>query len=221
VHLLILLYATCVDFFPLPTTTSTPLFTFTPLHSAPTASSIHLHVVISTFSRTKSSRAFAPGASDRMAKAQMRGMCRAEDRRVSVDVARGTIRVGCVLFGVLTVERWMRVGRCAWTGERDGFGCGSRTMLIGLGASSSGVELSFVDASIVAGPFRAAKASRWRVTALMPMRMCLPTCGGGGGGSDVVGSSLLFLFLFRPLEGSICVLRWSPSGARRLMPVNT
>jgi hypothetical protein len=91
-----LLHAPSIDFCPLPITTSTPLFTLTPLHSAPTASSIHLHVVVSTFSRTKSSSAFAPGALAKMASAPIRGIWRAEERRGSVDVARGTMRVGCV-----------------------------------------------------------------------------------------------------------------------------
>jgi hypothetical protein len=202
---------------PLPTTTSTPLFTFTPLHSAPTASSIHLHVVTSTRSRTKSSNAFAPGAPSRIASAPMRGMCRAPERRDSVDVASGTRRVACKLDWGVRVERWMSVGRCACAGERDGFGCVRRTMLICLGESScSLISASSGDVSIVDGAHRAARASRWRVAALMPMRICLPISGGGGGGSDVADSSSLFLFLFLPLEGSMCVLRWSPSGARRL-----
>jgi hypothetical protein len=82
------------------TTTLVSCRTLTPPHLAAMASSIQGHDVVSTFSRTKSSSALAPGAADKMASAPTRGMCSVEERRASVDVARDTSRVGCAFVGV-------------------------------------------------------------------------------------------------------------------------
>jgi hypothetical protein len=156
-----------------------------------------------------------------MASTPTRGMYNVEERRASVDVARQTSRVGCAFAGVeagLRVDKWTRVGRWAWTVEVEGLGWVIRIMLMGLASSLAvliwSVDLcswfNLADVGTVAGACCAASASRWRVTLLMPMRMCLPISGGGGGASSDVGASRsfwLFLFLFLPLEGSTCVLR--------------
>jgi hypothetical protein len=91
---------------------------FAPLHSR--ASSIHLHSVSPTLSRTNSSSALAPGVPPKTARAPTRGMWSMEARRASVVVARemSRVAVGVVVGGDAVdderrAERWTSVGRCA------------------------------------------------------------------------------------------------------------
>ena len=113
-------------------------------------------------------------------------MDRQDARRASEDVGRGISRVaslGVVVDGSESVDKWTRVGRWAWAGEREGFGCVRRTMLRGWGLSSPvGDDEEAVIA--VPGAFLAAKASRCRVTLFRPMRRWFLRAGGGGGGGS-------------------------------------
>jgi hypothetical protein len=84
---------------------------FKPFQSAAMASSIQGHSVTPTFSRTKTSRVCAPGASAKIASAPTRGMWSIDARRGSVTVARGISRVACGKDEDLSVDRWTSVGR--------------------------------------------------------------------------------------------------------------
>ena len=76
-------------------------------------------------------------------------------------------------------DKWTSVGKWACAGDNEGLGCVSMTMLKGLRDSleqfvfggfscvSSGVDLGDATGAVV-GAFSAAKASRCRVTLLMP-----------------------------------------------------
>lgn len=205
-----------------------PVPTFTPRHSAVIASSIHRHSVPATCALTYSCSAFAPGAPSNTASAPTRGICSFCANRASVEDGNGTRRVGNVLTDSLSgeflgsVERCTSVGICACAGEEEGLGWVRMIKLKGRRLVFA-ASLSFLEIlqAAVGGAVRAARASRWRVILFRPMRMCLDISGGLGAGSVVVSGPVgaVARLRFLPLEGVMCVRRWSPRGEMRLWGV--
>lgn len=96
-------------------------------------------------------------------------------------------------------------------------------MVSGRGGLASGGDASALALEgAEGGAVCAARASRWRVTLLRPTRMWDPISGGGGAvsGTLLLASLLVSFcdsrFRFFPLDGGMCVLRWSPNGCNRL-----
>lgn len=86
-----------------------------------------------------------------------------------------------------------------------------RSVCVGL--SCSPMVVSSIGA--VGGAVLAAWVSRCLVTLFKPTRICEAVAGAGNLG-DSSGAVLVARFRFLPLEGRMCVLRCSPTGATRL-----